>query len=121
MGAGVAQPLVAGPHLRGAALEVGEHPQGVAAGNGQWVMVVGIGEGMIGGLLETGPVQMVLGVWVIACSVAAPAERLGVVLGVVGVGMEVGFVSVVSAAEIGLVVVAVAVGAVVDFGDDTAA
>jgi len=119
-GAGAVQPLAAGPHSRDAALGVGEHPQGVAVENGQWVTVVGIAEGMPGGLLETEPVLMVLGVWVIVCSVAAPAERLGAELGVVGVGTEVDFVSVAAAAGIVLVGAAVAAGVVVDFGDDTA-
>jgi hypothetical protein len=72
-------------------------------------------QGMIGGSLEIEPV---LGVWATVCSVAAPAERFVVELEVVGVGTEVDFVSAASAA--GIVLVGVA-GAVVDFGDDTAA
>jgi len=125
VGAGVAQPLAAGPHLPHAALGVGEHPQGVVVRNGPQVMAVEIEErqSMTGGSFEIELVQPVLGVWVTVYSVAGPAERLAVVLAVVGVGMEVDFVSVASAASAaaaGIVLVAVA-GAVVDFEDDTAA
>lgn len=125
MGAGVAQPLAAaGPHLQDAALGVGEYPQVVVGGNGPQVMVVEIEERqcMTEGSLEIELVQPVLGVWAIVCSVAAPAERLVVGVGVVGVGTEVDFVLVVPAASAaaGAVPVVVA-GVAVDFGDDTVA
>lgn len=72
---------------------------------------------------ETEPVQLVLGVWVTAYSVVAPAERLVVVeLVVVVVGKEVDFVSVVSVAPAAAIVLAAIAGVVVvDFEGDTVA
>lgn len=123
MDAGVAQPLAAGPRLRDAALGVGEHPQGVVVGNGLQVMVVEIeeGQGMAGGSLEIELVQPVVEVSVTVYSVVAPAERLVVEFGVVGVGTEVDFVSVVAAASAAGIVLVVVAGVVVDLGGDTAA
>ena len=122
VGAGVAQPLAAGPHLRQAAFGVGEHPQGVVVGNGPQVMVVGIEErqSTTGGSFEIELVQLVLAVSVIVYSVAGPAERLAVVLAVVGVGTEVDFVLVVSAASAAGIVLVAVVGAVADTAACTA-